>query len=73
MMKNKVCPECGHEFQGNGWDGIDAHWRSQHAHIMRYEEAWPLISSGEYKRKKTHHEDFSQTAARIVREATENK
>ena len=21
----KVCPQCGHVFQGNGWDGIDAH------------------------------------------------
>ena len=19
----KVCPECGHVFQGNGWDGIE--------------------------------------------------
>ncbi|MGA9061105.1 MAG: hypothetical protein WB341_05485 [Terracidiphilus sp.] len=68
---NKVCPECGHEFQGNGWDGIDAHWRARHAHLMRYEEVWPLISSGEYKRKKTPREDVNQAAARVVREATE--
>jgi hypothetical protein len=47
----KVCPECSHEFQGNGWDGIDAHWRSHHEQIMSYEEAWPLIESGQYKRK----------------------
>jgi hypothetical protein len=46
----KSCPECGHHFQGNGWDGIDAHWRAHHDHIMRYEEAWPLIQSGRYKR-----------------------
>ena len=42
----KECPECGHVFQGNGWDGIDAHWRSKHENIMPYEEAWPLIREG---------------------------
>jgi hypothetical protein len=26
----KICPECGHEFKGNGFDGIDAHWRANH-------------------------------------------
>ncbi len=45
----KICPECNHIFQGNGWDGIDAHWRSKHENIMPYNEAWPLIQSGEYK------------------------
>ena len=44
----KVCPECGHVFQGNGWDGIDAHWRSKHEDIMPYEEAWPLLRDGKY-------------------------
>lgn len=48
-----VCPECGHEFQGNGWDGIDAHWRAKHDKIMRYEDAWPLIKSGRYKRQES--------------------
>lgn len=67
----KVCPECGHEFQGNGWDGIDAHWRAKHAHVMGYEEAWPLISAGEYRPKKKTREDLNQAAARIVRETTE--
>lgn len=47
----KVCPECGHVFQGNGFDGIDAHWRARHNDIERYEEAWPSISAGTYKRK----------------------
>src|SRR4029434_7946320 len=28
-MKRKY-PICGHRFQGKGWDGIDAHWRSKH-------------------------------------------
>lgn len=44
----KVCPECGHVFQGNGWDGIDAHWRSKHEDIMPYERAWPLLRDGAY-------------------------
>lgn len=67
----KVCPECGHEFQGNGWDGIDAHWRARHASVMEYEQAWPLISSGEYRRKSKPREDLDQAAARIMREATD--
>lgn len=44
----KMCPECGHIFKGNGWDGIDAHWRSKHEAVMPYEEAWPLLKSGNY-------------------------
>jgi hypothetical protein len=44
----KVCPECGHRFRGNGWDGIDAHWRSRHEDVLPYELAWPLIQSGRY-------------------------
>ena len=47
----KICPECGHEFKGNGWDGIDAHWRARHNNIMAYEEAWPLIRTGRYTPK----------------------
>lgn len=47
----KVCPECGYVFQGNGWDGIDAHWRAKHEQIMPYVQAWPLISSGRYPSK----------------------
>ena len=42
----KTCPECGHQFQGNGWDGIDAHWRSKHDLLMSYEEAWPILRKG---------------------------
>ena len=44
----KLCPECGHRFRGNGWDGIDAHWRSRHEGVLPYEFAWPLIQSGRY-------------------------
>jgi hypothetical protein len=47
--ESKVCPGCDHEFQGNGWDGIDAHWRAKHEHIMPYGVAWPLIEAGRYK------------------------
>jgi len=36
----RVCPECQHVFRGNGWDGIDAHWRSQHEEVLKYEEFW---------------------------------
>lgn len=52
-VDKKVCPECGHVFKGNGWDGIDAHWRSKHENIMPYEEAWPLLKSGKYVSDKT--------------------
>ncbi|HEV2492066.1 MAG TPA: hypothetical protein VG204_03235 [Terriglobia bacterium] len=45
-----VCPECERKFKGNGFDGIDAHWRARHEHIMPYKEAWPLIKSGNYHR-----------------------
>ena len=56
----KVCPECGYEFRGNGWDGIDAHWRGEHATIMRYEEAWPLISAGKYLSREAQRGDLSE-------------
>ena len=53
MATQKICPECGHEFQGKKWEGIDAHWRSKHAQIMSYEEAWPLILAEEYRRSES--------------------
>jgi hypothetical protein len=43
-----VCPECGYKFKGNGFDGIDAHWRAKHEAIMPYKDAWPLVKSGNY-------------------------
>lgn len=46
-----VCPECSHQFQGNGFDGIDAHWRANHEQLMPYKKAWPLIKSGTYLRQ----------------------
>jgi putative transcriptional regulator len=47
-LRNKECPECDYQFKGKGFDGIDAHWRAKHEHIMPYEKAWPLIKSGTY-------------------------
>jgi hypothetical protein len=26
----RECPVCDHVFRGNGWDGIDAHWKAKH-------------------------------------------
>jgi len=53
----KIFPECGHRFQGNGWDGIDAHWCSKHEHVHSYSEAWPLIQSGNYQKRKKGRRD----------------
>jgi hypothetical protein len=53
-----ICPECDHQFKENGFDGIDAHWRAKHEHLMPYSEAWPLIRSGAYPRQKGSIEDF---------------
>ena len=47
--KPNVCPECGHVFQGSGWDGVDARWKAKHEDVMPYAEAWPLIKGGAYK------------------------
>ncbi len=44
----KVCPApgCGHVFQGNGWDGIDAHWKAKHAKdICRYDVFWEMLQN----------------------------
>lgn len=35
-----ICPECGHQFKGYGFDGIDAHWRARHEAVMPYKQAW---------------------------------
>lgn len=43
VTRPRVCPECGHVFQGNGWDGIDAHWRAKHGQIMKYEDFWKSL------------------------------
>ena len=58
LNPSNVCPECGHRFSGNGFDGIDAHWRSKHEHLMPYHMAWPLIKSGTYPRRTGSIEEF---------------
>ena len=54
---NHVCPECGHEFKGGTWGGIDAHWKSKHEDIMPYAVAWSLIQSGNYKSQEKIKDD----------------
>ena len=54
----KICPECGHRFKGNRYDGIDAHWRAKHEHLMPYAIAWPLIRTGSYVHRTGSIEDF---------------
>ena len=56
-IEQKQCPECGYIFQGNGWDGIDAHWRGQNGHedVMPYRAAFALIEAGQYVKGKTIH------------------
>jgi hypothetical protein len=44
----KICPECGYEFKGGTWGGLDGHWRSRHEHISPYEDVRSLIFSGHY-------------------------
>lgn len=49
-----ICPECGRQFGGKGFEGIDAHWRSAHENVMPYEDARPLILTGKYHATRTH-------------------
>ena len=60
----RVCPECGHRFRGQGFDGIDAHWRSQHEDVMPYEKAWELIRAGKYDREHVEEIEDLQVAER---------
>jgi len=48
-------PTHGHKFKGNGFDGIDAHWRSKHEAAMPYKQAWPLVKSGSYRAYRFSH------------------
>src|SRR5687767_3580677 len=47
----KLCPECGHVFQGSGFTGIDSHWKAQYSQIMPYADAWALIKAATYSVK----------------------
>lgn len=46
MGGRRLCPECGHSFRGNGWDGIHAHWRAHHEAVMSYEDFWSSLCDG---------------------------
>lgn len=46
---SKHCPLCNHPFQGNGWEGIDSHWRSNHERDLPYIKVRSSILSGLYK------------------------
>jgi predicted amidophosphoribosyltransferase len=47
VERPRICPECGHVFKGNGWDGIDAHWRTKHERVMPYTVFWESLCSGQ--------------------------
>jgi hypothetical protein len=59
-----ICPECEYQFKGSGFDGIDAHWRARHEHIMPYAQAWPLVKSGAYSKRTGSIEAFCGSLAR---------
>ncbi len=59
----KQCPECGHVFKGQGWGGIDAHWRSRHRDVMSYRQAWPLLRDGRYCRDAARKAAFTGNGA----------
>ena len=41
----RVCPLCCHIFRGNGWDGVDGHYKSKHERDTekKYKEWWSSI------------------------------
>jgi hypothetical protein len=63
----RVCPACGHQFRGNGWDGIDAHWRSKHESSQPYEEFFSTLCS---EHRETRPPLVATTEPDLRREAT---
>jgi hypothetical protein len=61
----RTCPECGHVFKGNGWDGIDAHWRKNHENIMPYEEFWQSLCSEHRDRKRNQEAEPNTLGANL--------
>jgi hypothetical protein len=40
----RQCPTYDQVFKGNGWDGIDAHWKAKHERSkLPYQEFWEGI------------------------------
>ena len=44
----RVCSLCGHIFKGNGWDGVDPHYKARHERDtgIEYEQWWSSICPG---------------------------
>jgi hypothetical protein len=36
-----ICPECGYQFKGTGFDGTDSHWKANHEDVVPYKEHGP--------------------------------
>ena len=49
----RICPECGHTFASrhNNWDGIDAHWKNKHEHVMPYREFFDNLCDAHRKER----------------------
>ncbi len=52
----RVCPQCGFEFSGPGWAGIDGHWKRCHEDVMSYEAFWESLCPGHRKRRDSRRE-----------------
>lgn len=50
----RICPICGHVFQGNGWDGIDAHYKAKHEKDTgeHYKEWWARMCDDHRAKRK---------------------
>lgn len=50
--QRRECPVCDKVFQGNGWDGVDAHWKAKHEPAaISYADFWAGISACARHRK----------------------
>ncbi len=43
--KSCPAPGCGKEFEGNGWDGLEPHWRDEHTDVCSYDDLWQVLQS----------------------------
>ncbi len=69
----RICPECKHIFKGNGWDGIDAHWRAKHEDVMPYKEFWNSLCKEHKNRgcilnRKKQLEELEEKLAKAIKE-----
>lgn len=42
----RQCPECAQVFRGRGWEGLDAHWKAQHADVLAYDDLVASLCPG---------------------------